>query len=291
VTFLLPYRPPYHWPAMLAFLAARAVPATEQVSAARWQRIVMTAGVAGVVSVSDEPCRQALRVQMPPAFAGCEAEVLARLATMFDVTCDPLAVGEALGELAAADPGLRLPGSIDPFELVVRAIIGQQVTVAAARTLASRFVARFGTPLPAAAPPAAPAVLSHVFPSPGAIAAAGGGAVAEIGKLGIIRARAQAIAAVAGALCDGRLRLEAGTAVEPALAALMEIRGIGPWTAHYIAMRALGWRDAFPPGDLVVLKALQARTAAEAARLAETWRPWRAYAVLHLWRRMALSAS
>jgi AraC family transcriptional regulator of adaptative response / DNA-3-methyladenine glycosylase II len=276
---------------MLAFLAARAVPATELVSAAGWQRIVAAAGVAGIVRVCDEPHRQALRVQMPPAFAGCEAEVLARVATMFDVSCDPLEVGEALGELAAADPGLRLPGTLDPFELVVRAIIGQQVTVAAARTLASRFVARFGMPLPAAGSPAVPAVLSHVFPSPGAIVAAGSGAVAEIGKLGIIRARAQAIVAVAGALCDGRLRLDAGTAVEPALAELMAIRGIGPWTAHYIAMRALGWRDAFPPGDVVVLKALRARTASEAARLAEAWRPWRAYAVLHLWRRMAVSAS
>ena len=288
MTFLLPYRRPYHWQAMLAFLDARAVPATEQVTPDRWQRSLRLADDgAGIVRVSDSPGDQALRVEMSAALDGHETEVRTRLAALFDTSCDPQVVGDALGELAAAAPGLRLPGAIDPFELTVRAILGQQVTVAAARTLATRLVASFGTPLAEVPAPAGP---THYFPAASRVAGCGSDAIDELGRLGIIRARGAAIVAVATALCDGSLRLEPGAAVEPALAALTGIRGIGPWTAHYIAMRALGWRDAFPPGDVAVLKALQVRTAAEAARAAERYRPWRAYAVLHLWRRRAISA-
>lgn len=294
--FLLSYRPPYRWDAMLAFLAARAVPATEQVTPTSWLRSLRAvrgsgaAGAAGAagdpafgtVTVTHEPQRSALQVDLSPGLAGAEADVLARLGRMFDVDCDPREVCAALGDLAADDPGLRLPGTVDPFETVVRAVLGQQVTVAAARTLAGRLVARFGTPLPAAAP------LTHLFPTAAGIA---GIDAAALGEMGIIRARSEAIIAVARALADGRLQLQPGAAVEPALAALTAIRGIGPWTAHYVAMRTLGWRDAFPPGDAVVLKALRAGTAADAARLAQAWRPWRSYAVLHLWRRMAISAN
>ena len=298
-TGFLPYRPPYHWQAMLAFLAARAVPATEQVAASTWHRSLRLEGVArqddagegigpaGTVSVTDEPQQQALRVVMSPQLAGHEAEVLARLGRMFDVDCDPQAVEDALGPLAAANRGLRLPGTPDPFELMVRAILGQQVTVAAARTIATRFVARFGVPLPNAMPDE-PGQVTHLFPSAARIAAIGAGA---LGEIGIIRARGEAIIAAARALDDGTLQLVPGAPVEPALASLTTIRGIGPWTAHYVAMRALGWRDAFPPRDVAVLKAMQVRTPAEAARQAEGWRPWRSYAVLHLWRSLAVSAN
>lgn len=305
MTFILPYRPPYHWQAMRAFLAARAVPAIEQVTADGWHRSLLPDGGAqlgagagtdaspglgaGIVSVTDEPDRQALCVRLSPGFAGCQAALRARLAAMFDTACDPQLVGAALGELAAAEPGLRLPGTVDPFELAVRAILGQQVTVAAARTLAVRLVARYGTPLPAG-PAASPATITHCFPSASRIAAEGAAAVDELGRLGIIRTRGLAIVAVATALRDGELRLAPGAPVEPALSALAAVRGIGPWTAHYIAMRALGWRDAFPPGDAAVLKALSLTSAAAAARAAEGWRPWRAYAVMHLWRRAAINA-
>src|SRR5690606_38417180 len=173
---LLPYHPPYHWPAMLAFLGARAVPATEQVTSSGWHRslrieqmpftprggdkrdaAIDASPAAVIVSVHDEPRRSALRVDLSaPLPDHAVAHLSSRLAAMFDVACDPLAVQAALGQLAAAEPGLRLPGSMDSFELVVRAILGQQVTVAAARTVAGRLIARYGTPLPAAAP-AAPA--------------------------------------------------------------------------------------------------------------------------------------
>jgi len=313
VTFLLPYRPPYQWQAMLQFLAARAVPAIEQVTADGWHRSLMPdrgaladaaadsdagaeAGAdagrpvgTGIVSVTDEPNRQALRVRLSPNLAGRQASLMARLAAMFDTACDPQAIDAALGELAAAEPGLRLPGTIDPFELVVRAILGQQVTVAAARTLAVRLVARYGTPLPVGTTRSS-VPITHCFPSAGQLAAEGAAAIDELGRLGIIRTRGAAILAVAMAMHDGRLLLQPGAPVEPALAALTAIRGIGPWTAHYIAMRALGWRDAFPPGDVAVLKALSLTSAAAAARAAEGWRPWRAYAVLHLWRRVVVSA-
>jgi AraC family transcriptional regulator of adaptative response / DNA-3-methyladenine glycosylase II len=280
---------------MLAFLAARAVPATEQVAGLTYHRSLRggkdlaaandddaaSGPLAGTARITDEPQRQALRVELSDGLAGGEAGILQRLQRMFDVDCDPQAIACVLGELAASDPGLRLPGSVDPFEIVVRAILGQQVTVAAARTIASRFVAHFGAPLPVAGR------LSHLFPLASTVA---GLEASRLGEIGIIRARGEAIIAVAGALGSGKLKLQPGAAVEPALACLTAIRGIGPWTAHYVAMRTLGWRDAFPPGDVVVLKALQTRTAAQAVALAQRWQPWRAYAVLHLWRRIAAGA-
>jgi AraC family transcriptional regulator of adaptative response / DNA-3-methyladenine glycosylase II len=291
VTFLLPYQPPYHWRAMLAFLAARAVPAIEEVTADGWHRSLDGPGdqAPGIVSVTDEPERQALRVRLTPSLAGCGDALQPRLAAMFDTGCDPQAVGAALGGLAAAAPGLRLPGTLDPFELAVRAILGQQVTVAAARTLAARMVARYGTPL-AGGGATPPVTVTHCFPSAGRIASEGAAAIDELGRLGIIRTRGAAILAVATEMHDGRLQLEPGAPVTPAVAALIAIRGIGPWTAHYIAMRALGWRDAFPPGDVAVLRAMSLTSAAAATRAAEAWRPWRAYAVLHLWRSLSISA-
>jgi AraC family transcriptional regulator of adaptative response / DNA-3-methyladenine glycosylase II len=233
---------------------------------------------------------------------------LAQLRQLFDTECDPQAIARVLGELASADPGLRLPGAVDPFEIVVRAILGQQITVAAARTLATRFVALFGETLAAPSAPSASSLstlpgaapdLTHLFPRASAVAILD---AAQLGEIGIIRTRGQAIIDVARALTAGSLRLErppGGTpqsataqsatdgAVQATLAALTSIRGIGPWTAHYVAMRSLGWTDAFPPGDVVACKALQAATPAAASALAERWRPWRAYALLHLWRKAA----
>lgn len=314
----MPYRPPYHWAAMLAFLAARAVPATERVEGGVYQRTMRLGpggdSPAGTVTVSHEAHAQALRVQLSSGLAGKATEVVARIRQLFDIHCDPQVILDRLGDLAQPDPGLRLPGAVDPFEIAVRAILGQQITVAAARTLAVRFVARFGMPLaaplsgrsaddallPTPEQPRAVPALSHLFPLPETIALLDAG---QLGEIGIIRARGQAIIDVARSLVSGTLPLLAGAGrfgakaatgrggcVEPTLTALTAIRGIGPWTAHYVAMRSLGWADAFPPGDVVVLKALQVKTPAAAAVLAERWRPWRAYAVLHLWRRMAVSA-
>ena len=294
----LPYTPPYHWTAMLAFLAARAVPATERIEAGVYRRTMRLGTpddpVAGVATVSHDAHRKALTVALSPGLAKGAGEALARIGHLFDIACDPRAIAAVLGELARPDPGLRLPGAADPFELTVRAILGQQVTVAAARALATRFVARFGEVLPAATAADQAPALTHLFPTASAVA---GLQVAQLGEIGIIRSRGQAIIDVAGALAAGTLQLArvartpSGNGwVEPALASLTAIRGVGPWTAHYIAMRSLGWADAFPPGDVVARKALQAATPAAALALAEQWRPWRAYALMHLWRQAGLNA-
>ncbi|MGE0798788.1 MAG: AlkA N-terminal domain-containing protein [Lautropia sp.] len=294
-TIALPYAPPYDWPAMLAFLAARAVPTVEVIAEGRYRRNLLiqrndaatapagrAAALVGRVEVRDDPARHRLLVTLSPSLAAARDGVVARLARVFDVGCDPLAVGAALGPLAQPCPGLRLPGAADPFELTVRAILGQQVTVAAARTLATRLVARFGEPLAAAA--GAP---SHLFPTAAALAVA---TPDRLGELGIIRSRGTAIIVIARAIAAGELVLLPGADVPATLARLTAIAGIGPWTAHYIAMRCLGWTDAFPPRDVAVLKALGVTSPGAAAALAERWRPWRAYAVLHLWRQVAVSA-
>ncbi len=177
------------------------------------------------------------------------------------------------------DDGLRLPGSLDAFELAVRAVLGQQVTVAAARTLARRLVDRFGeaivTPWPE---------IARVFPTPERIAATPAERIAE---LGIIRTRAQAIVALAAAWPELSQRLGHHRPPEPLIEALCALPGIGPWTAHYIAMRALGWPDAFLPNDVALLKAMKrlfgCATQREADTTSQAWRPWRAYAVLRLW--------
>ena len=275
---------------MLDFLAARAVPATEQISGATYRRSMRVNSpggsvLCGTASISDEPRRQALRVELSGSLAGAEQSAAERIAPMFDVDRDPSAVAAVLGELVGVDLGLRLPGTVDPFEIAVRAILGQQVTVAAARTIATRFVTAFGPELPQ---PDDEHGLTHLFPTPDTIACL---EIRQLGELGIIRARGEAIIALARAFSSNGLRLEAGAAVAPTLAALIAIRGIGPWTAHYIAMRALGWTDAFPPGDVVVLKAMGTRSPAAAAALARRWQPWRSYAVLHLWRRSSVRAT
>jgi AraC family transcriptional regulator of adaptative response / DNA-3-methyladenine glycosylase II len=174
---------------------------------------------------------------------------------------------------------LRLPGGTDAFELAVRAVLGQQVTVAAARTIAGRFVERFGAPLSTPWPD-----ITRSFPQPELIAAA---PIEHVAELGIIRTRAAAIIAIAQAWGEIAPLLAARARPEPLIARLCAIKGIGPWTAHYVAMRALGWPDAFPPNDVAVLKAMNqlfgTASQREADQHAQPWQPWRAYAVLRLW--------
>ncbi len=291
-TAYLPYRPPYQWPAMRAFLEARAVPATETVVDGVYRRSLQVVGddgrpVAGVVAVRHAPERAALQVTLSPSLAPHARPALERIAHLFDVGCDPAAMAAVLGDLATETPGLRLPGAVDIFEIGVRAILGQQVTVAAARTLATRLVARFGA--------RAGGDASLLFPQAAAIAAEEPGRlVTQLGEMGIVRVRGQAIADLARMLAAGELPLAkrprgapTRDEAEAAVAALCAIRGIGPWTANYLVMRGLGWSDAFPPGDVAARNALGAATPAAALAIAERWRPWRAYALMHLWRRAA----
>ncbi|HUL95882.1 MAG TPA: DNA-3-methyladenine glycosylase 2 [Usitatibacter sp.] len=278
--FELAYRPPYDWDAMLAFLGRRAIAGVEAIEGRTYVRSVRVECrgkvFAGYVSVAPSKRRPALRIVVSATLAGALPTVLARVKRLFDLGCHPDEVANALGELAQAHPGLRLPGAIDGFEIAVRAILGQQVTVRAATTIAGRFAAAFGEPIETPN-----CKVTTLFPTAGAIAALEPG---EIAAQGIVSTRAHAIVRLAREIADGRLVLEPSSPVEPTVAALDALPGVGPWTAQYIAMRALAWPDAFPHPDVAVLKAMKHAKPAAALAASEQWRPWRAYAVLHLWK-------
>ena len=293
LAFDLAYRPPYDWGAMLAFLERRAIPGVESIENPRgaltvrqgtYHRTVrvMRQGKThtGWIGVAPAAKRAALRVTVSASLAGALPIVIARAKHLLDLSCHPEEIAASLGGLGDAHPGLRLPGAMDGFEVAVRAILGQQVTVKAATTLAARFVNAFGEPIATGQP-----ALTRLFPTPAVVGALDSG---DIGKLGIVGARARAIVALAQEVDAGRLRLEPNAAVDETLAALERLPGVGPWTAQYIAMRALAWPDAFPHPDVAVLKAMKQHSAARALRRAEAWRPWRAYAVLHLWKSLEI---
>lgn len=273
--FSLDYRPPLDWPALLAFLARRTIAGVEHVQEGVYLRTVRVDGCSGWVAVMPEADRPALRVAVSDSLSSLLPAVRARVQRVFDLDCDPHHIGAALGVLASRRPGLRLPGTFDGFEAAVRAILGQQITVRAAHTIAGRFAAAFGEPI--VAPHAA---LRFVFPTAARVAAL---VPSDIAQLGVVSARARAIIAVASALHEGSLRLDPGAPVDATLRTLRSLPGIGEWTAQYLAMRALGWPDAFPHTDFGVLKALGEKDPKRALAHAERWRPWRAYAVIHLW--------
>jgi AraC family transcriptional regulator of adaptative response / DNA-3-methyladenine glycosylase II len=217
--------------------------------------------------------------------------VLARLHALLDLDADPLAINACLGNRFPGLDGLRVPGTLDGFELAVRAVLGQQVSVAAGRTLTQRLVARFGTPVQTPWP-----ALDRVFPTAPELAQAH---AEELGALGIVRQRQQAILALARAVAQGEIALTPEAAVPATLAALQALPGIGAWTASYIAMRALRWPDALVAGDVALHNALGLRgrgvakalspklLAQEAERLAAAWRPFRSYAVIRAWHTLA----
>ncbi len=280
--FLLRAREPWDWRFIAGFLAHRRIAGVESVDASCWQRALALRHAGGLATgwVDVRPATEApgVIVAMTPGLAPVAETVLGRVARVFDLDFDPLPALAVLGDLARDAPGARLPGAVDGFELGVRAILGQQVSVRAAHTLAARIAARHGRALddaPAAGP-------STAFPDASTVAAL---APAELAACGIVRVRAEAIVALARALAESRLDLEPGACLETSVARLRSLRGIGDWTAQYLAMRALRAADAFPAGDLVLRRALGVGTPAAAIAAAERWRPWRALAVLHLWRR------
>lgn len=281
ITVKLGYRAPYDIAALLRFLAQRAVPEVEVVAERRVRRSLRAgtvAEVAGWVEAEFSATAPIVLLRFAPELAAASGRVVAAVRRWLDLDADPQAIDAALAGLPGA-PGLRLPASLDAFEVAVRAVLGQQVTVAAARTLARRLVERFGEPLTTPWND-----VSRAFPSPTALAAA---AVEQIAELGIIRTRAGAIQALARAWPEIAELLAPRARAEPLIERLCALPGIGPWTAHYIAMRALGWPDAFPPNDVAVLKAVrqlfETNTQREAEVHAQAWQPWRAYAVLRLW--------
>jgi AraC family transcriptional regulator of adaptative response / DNA-3-methyladenine glycosylase II len=278
-SFHLSYRPPFDWEQLLGFLSSRVIPHVETVQDGSYFRTIAVQRrgkrYAGHLQVTHEPEAQMLAVRLSDSLLPVCAVVLERIKRLFDLHADPVAIGKKMGKLGEARPGLRVPGSVNGFEAAVRAILGQQISVAGARTLAGRIAERFGTPLETPVPG-----LTHVFPTPKRIAAA---SVDDIASLGIIGARARTLIALAQAMERGELSLEPGRRIEETLAQLRKLPGIGEWTAQYLAMRALSWPDAFPHTDLGVRKALDDTHPKKILELAEQWRPWRSYAVLHLW--------
>ena len=278
VALRLSYRPPYDVAGVLRFFAQRCIPGVEAVEGAVFRRTLGLAhqgqALPGWISAQFVPERHEVHVSVAPQLAPLLGTVLERLRHGLDLDADPALIDPALQGLPGA-PGTRLPGTLDGFEVAVRIILGQQVTVAAARTLVRRLVERFGMPVETPF-----ADLNRLFPAPQALDAASDDA---IGQLGIVRQRVGAIKALAQAVLDGRLDLSRGAPLQPTLDALRALPGIGAWTTQLVAMRALAWPDAFPVSDIGVLNALGSRDIPLAEQRAEAWRPWRAYAVIRLW--------
>jgi AraC family transcriptional regulator, regulatory protein of adaptative response / DNA-3-methyladenine glycosylase II len=282
-TLQLSYRPPYDWNGLLAFLAERALHGVEHVTNQSYSRTVSIGAAKGWIRVTHARNKHALMVEFTHSLTLVLPALLGRVRALFDLDARPDLIVKHLGRDARlrsalrANPGLRMPGAFDGFEMGVRAIIGQQVTVKAATTIASKFVKAFGEPI------ATPfAELHHLTPSPARIA---GASVDDIARIGIPAARSGSIIALTAAQLSGDLGLDGAARHDPdhAIERLTELPGIGPWTAHYIAMRALRWPDAFPKEDVAVRKSLGGVTANEADALSQAWRPWRSYAVMHLW--------
>jgi AraC family transcriptional regulator of adaptative response / DNA-3-methyladenine glycosylase II len=282
-TLQLSYRPPYNWKAILAFLAARALKGIEHVTDSSYARTVRLGDATGWIRVTQSTQKHALMDEFTHSLTPVLPAMLGRVRSLFDLNARPdliakhLARDARLKSAVKANPGLRVPGAFDGFELGVRAILGQQVTVKAATTIACRFVEAFGDPIVTPF-----AELNRLTPAPARVAAA---AVDDIARHGIVAARSRSIIALAQAQGSGALCLDGGTHHSPddSIARLARLPGIGPWTAHYIAMRALRWPDAFPKEDIAVRNNLGGVTAKEAEVLSQSWRPWRSYAVMHVW--------
>lgn len=286
-TLQLGYRSPFDWEGLLAFLKLRTLRGVEMVDDSSYARTVRVGEHAGWLRVTDAPEKRTLMVELTHSLTPVLPAVLGRLRHLFDLAARPdvieahLARSATLESLIARHAGLRVPGAFDGFELAMRAVLGQQVTVKAATTIAGRVVEAFGDPM---MPPHTG--LTHHSPSVERIAAL---SVDDLAACGIPRTRAASIIAIAGELLAGRLRLEPGAPDEETIKQLIALPGIGAWTASYIAMRALRSPDAFPKEDVVLQKVLGGVSAKRADELSQEWRPWRSYATLHLWRSSSAS--
>jgi AraC family transcriptional regulator of adaptative response / DNA-3-methyladenine glycosylase II len=287
ITVRLGYRPPYDVAHMLGFVRTRALDAIELI--ANNDHPTGTSRTFGVKLGNhthsgwlqadfDEP-RSQLVLQVSDSLREVLPLVIRRVRAWLDLDADPMAINGVLGDVFPNSEGIRVPGCVDGFELAVRAVLGQQITVAAARTLAQRLVNTFGAKIDTPFPQ-----LTRLFPAADVLAQASGDA---LGQLGIVKTRQAAIVALARGVVDGSLQLNGAADVPTTIVALKALPGIGDWTAQYIAMRALRWPDAFPAGDVALHKALGllgSKTAArECEALSQAWRPWRSYAVIRAW--------
>ena len=274
------FRPPYDHQAMLDFFTRRALRGVEAMEEgagfARTLRVRHGASThVGWLRIELDGERQQALLSVSESLAGALPIVISRVRAMLDLDAEPMAINAALHASFPQGDGIRVPGTVDGFELAVRAVLGQQITVAAARTMGSRLVEALGEPVETPI-----AGLTRLFPTPAALAAADGD---TLGRMGIVRQRQAALQALAREVDAGRLALHAGADVPATLAALQALPGIGDWTAQYIAMRALRWPDAFPAGDIALQKALGVSGARAAAQASQAWQPWRSYAVLRAW--------
>jgi AraC family transcriptional regulator of adaptative response / DNA-3-methyladenine glycosylase II len=279
----LPYRPPLDWEALLAFLARRATPGIESVDSGVYRRTIEWNDTPGAIEVQPAGDGRSLDLRVHLPVTRDLLSLVDRVNRIFDLGADPDRIAEflrgdpALGAVIGRKPGLRVPGAWDPFELSVRAILGQQVSVRGATTLAGRLVAEFGRPLPASFG----AGLTHLYPRPADLAEA------DLARIGLPGARAETIRALSRAVAGGTLRFGEMKELDEIVSALTAVPGIGDWTAHYIAMRAFGEPDAFPASDLGLRHALGRKgkpaSAREVMRRSEAWKPWRSYAAIALW--------
>lgn len=282
----LGYRPPFDWERLIAYLAGRAMPGVESVTARRYARSFALDGVSGVLSVAPAQKGHALEAHIaladaPKGSALPMRRIAARLRRLFDLDADPSAIADAfrgdplIGPRLRHNKGLRVPGAFDGFELAIRAVLGQQISVKGATTIAGRIVAKFGTPLDSGEEG-----ITHLFPTPQCLAGA------DYAGLGLTGGRISTLKSLAATVASGALDFSPRETLEAKIAELTALPGIGEWTAHYVALRALGEPDAFPASDLGLRKAAGNGTPIETGELetmAQDWRPWRGYAALALW--------
>lgn len=283
---LLAYQPPLDWPSLLRYLGARATPGVEAVEAGRsYSRSISLHGHRGHVVVTAAASGDALLVEPASALLPVLAPLLLRLRRLFDLDTDPRAIAArfagdpVLGLSVSRRPGLRVAGAVDGFELALRAVLGQQVTVRGATTLAGRLARLIAEPLSGAPP-----TITCLPVSAERLADA---SLASVTGIGLPRSRAECVLALAGAVAGGELpELTSEGAIEdpaPFVQRFTALPGIGAWTAEYVVMRALRWPDAFPDGDIGLRKAMGGLSPARLRAVAEAWRPWRSYAAQHLW--------
>jgi AraC family transcriptional regulator of adaptative response / DNA-3-methyladenine glycosylase II len=276
----LEFRPPFAWQRLLEYLRLRAIPGVEMADATHYRRTVAIGDAQGWIAVSLGKRNNALNVEISPSLAPVIGAVIVRVKRLFDLGAVPDAVSALLiqdpllAKVVRRIPGLRVAGAFDGFELAVRAILGQQVSVKGATTLAGRWAQAFGAPIATPYPE-----LNRLTPSAQQMASV---TANEIAALGIVGSRARCLSVLAPAVLERRVVLTFAANVEEQIDALLRLPGIGPWTAQYIAMRALHWPDAFPSGDLMLMRAANANQK-KLQELAEAWRPWRAYATHYLW--------
>ena len=270
---LLPWTPPYDWAWMVGFLQARAVAGVERFHDGGYSRSFGVEGHRGLIHLAPDEEAQGLRVTLSPGLQPVAEICYARIGQLFDLACDPRQVARTLGDLAQARPGLRLPGALDAFEQAVRAVLGQLVSVAMAAKLASRVVALCGEPVADC-----PGYLC--FPTPQALAAAD---PLALKALGMPLKRAESLIHLAQSVIDGTFPLSPPANTEEGMKALQQRPGIGRWTANYLALRGWQAKDVFLPDDYLIKQRFAGMTPAQIRRYAERWKPWRSYALLHIW--------